>query len=390
MRAPAAVVGLGMSGPSRSDYRPAYAFACEAIAIALEDSGLRREDVDGLLISRSGASSDADLSLALRDDAGLGKLSMLSLVYGEGTSAAQTLQMAALAIAAGQARTVVCVYADAPVKEGKPARSSFGRVKSLQRMDGLRYAAGLFGGAALYGLATRRHMYLYGLKPSELAAVAISTRQWAQRNPRAVFRSPLDLDDYLAARWIVEPLRLFDCAVPVNGGIAVVLTSPDRAPDLQQMPVYIRGMGQGHSAEADRIRYEASTFDAARVARDQALVAAGITLGDIDVCEIYDAFSFIPIAMLEAYGFCALGEGGAFVASGAVGPGGSLPMNTGGGHLSAHYLQGMTPIVEAVEQVRGTAGERQCARNDFVLVTNEGGRFDHHANLIFSPHRGMA
>lgn len=123
-------------------------------------------------------------------------------------------------------------------------------------------------------------------------------------------------------------------------------------------------------------------------ARDIAFGMAGITLADVDQCQIYDAFSYITLLTLEEYGFCQKGEGGPFVASGVTGPGGALPTNTGGGHLSGFYLQGMTPVAEAVIQARGQAGERQCARHDIVLVTNEGGRFDHHACLVLSPHPG--
>lgn len=387
MTARAAIIGLGMSGPTRSEARPAYAFAKEAIDRALTDAGVPRTDVDGLLICRSGAASDADLDLSIRDDAGLAHLKLLNLLYGEGTSAAQTVQAAALAIAAGLVRFVVCVFADAPVVPNRPSGRSFGRIKTVKGVAGLRYCAGLFGGGALYALAARRHMHDYGTAPEHLGAVAVAARQWAAMNPQAMLRNPLTLQDYLAARWVVEPLRLFDFAIPVNGAIALVLTAADRACDHPRPPVYVRGMSQGHVAGVDRLRFDDASLDGIVRARDALLHDSGLSLDHINVCQIYDAFSFATIAVLEAYGFCARGEGGPFAASGAIAPGGALPTNTGGGHLSAHYLQGMTPIAEGVIQARGEAGERQCENWDFVLVTNEGGRFDHHAALILSPHK---
>lgn len=386
-RAPAAAItGLGLAGLTRDAAGPAHVLARQAVAAAVQDAGLGLRDLDGLVICRSGAASEADLGLALQRMLSLQNLALLQVLQGEGTSVVQALQTAAMAVDAGLARHVAVVFADAPMQPDKRASESFGRVKTSRGFGGLRYSAGLVGGAAMHAMAARRHMALYGTTHEHLGAVAVHTRCWALLNPQAALRTELTLDQYLAARWIAEPLRLFDCAMPVNGGIAVVVSAADRAKDMAQPPVYLRGFGQGHPGTPDQRGFEPLVHSGAAQARDTALRMAGIGLGDIDLCQIYDAFSYLTLVTLEEYGFCAKGEGGPFVASGATGPGGSLPTNTGGGHLSGFYLQGMTPVAEGVLQARGAAGARQCARHDMVLVTNEGGRLDHHACLILSPH----
>lgn len=385
----AAIVGLGTAGLTREETPPAAMLAAEAIGHALKDSGLHRRTIDGLIVTRSGAASAKDLDLDLQRLAGLRDLRLLQVLHGEGTSAIQSIQVAAMAISCGLVSHVMCVFADAPLKPGKATRESFSRIKSAEGLRGLRYSSGLFGGAASHAIAARRHMAMYGTTSEHLGAVAIAARQWAQLNPRAVLRKPLAMSDYLAARWIVEPFRLFDCAMPVNGAVAVLVTSAEKAAAYSQPPVHILGMGQGHPATLDQRGSDAEVHSGARLAAATAFGMAGITARDVDICEIYDAFTYLTLVTLEEYGFCEKGKGGEFVASGAIAPGGSLPTNTGGGHLSGYYLQGMTPVEEAVQQARGQAGARQCARNGVILVTNEGGRLDYHANLLLSPHRSV-
>jgi len=386
----AAITGLGMVGLTRSTPGPADALARQAVTAAIADAGLRHADIDGLVVCRSGAASESDLGLALQRTLSLRHLALLQVVHGEGTSVLQALQTAAMAVGAGVVRNAAVVFADAPMKAATPASKSFGRVKSSRGIKGLRYTAGLFGGAAVHALAARRHMAVYGTRQEHLGAVAVQTRRWATMNPRAVLRSELTLDDYLRARWIAEPLRLYDCAMPVNGGIAVIVSRADQAAHLAQPPIFMPGFGQGHPGLPDRRGFEPGLSTGAGQARDRAFAMAGVALSDVDQCQIYDAFSFMTLLTLEQYGFCASGEGGSFIASGATGPGGALPTNTGGGHLSGFYLQGMTPLAEGLIQARGQAGERQCPRHDVVLVTNEGGCFDHHACVLLSPHADIA
>lgn len=377
-----AITGLGMEGLDRTGTSSARQMAVAAIRSAITDAGLSPGEIDGLIVCRSGAATDQDLGLDLRIRAGLGTLSVLSLLHVEGASAVAAIQAAAIAVASAGATNVVCVFADASLTPGQPSRQSFGRIKQEYGIEGLRYAAGLFGAPALHALAARRYMYLYGASSEDFAAVAIAARQWASMNPRAVFRDPLSLDAYLAARWIAEPLRLFDCAVPVNGAIAVVVSRTQTAAQFPHPPAYILGAGQGHAHGPQQRGFDSEGKSGAAVAAESAFAMAGIGVEAVDICQFYDPFTYSTLWALEEYGFCRRGEAKNFVAEGKIAPGGSLPVNTGGGHLSGFYLQGMTQVAEAVQQVRGEAGARQCQRHDIVLVTNYGGCFDYHACLL--------
>lgn len=384
----AAITGLGCAGLTRKPTAGPEPLAVEAIEAALQDAGLKHSDIDGLLITRSGGASTPEPGLGLQQLAGFRNLSLLQTVDCEGTSAIQMLYTASCAIAQGMVKHIVCVFADTPLTSGKSGHEAFGKAKPVSGIAGLRYAAGAFGGAANYALATQRHMAQYGLREAQLGAVAVSTRAWAMLNPQAALRTPLTLDAYLASRFIVEPLRLFDCAIPVNGAIALVVSAASHCADLASRPAYIHGLGQGHSGF--RWHRDFVEYSGIAQARDQALAMAGIALDEINVRELYDAFTFMTLYALESYGFCQPGESGELAASGALGPGGSLPTNTGGGQLSGYYMQGMTPLAEAIIQARGQAGERQCAQHDVVLATNDGGFFEYHACAIISPHASLA
>jgi len=193
------------------------------------------------------------------------------------------------------------------------------------------------------------------------------------------------MEDYLNSRMVVEPFRMLDCCFPVNGAAAVVVTGVKQAKDCKRKPVYIHGMGQGHAGLPARAGYDRETTSGAKRAGKNAYKMAGIKAKDVSICEFYDAFSYVGIASLEAYGFCKPGEGGPFIADGHTAPGGKLPVNTGGGQLSGYYLQGMTPITEAVIQGRGDGGKRQVKKNDVILVSGNGGRLQFHGSLIMSP-----
>jgi acetyl-CoA acetyltransferase len=179
---------------------------------------------------------------------------------------------------------------------------------------------------------------------------------------------------------VVEPFHLYDCCLVSNGGVAVIVTSAERAKDLRCTPVYLWGSGQGHLGgdPADTLT------SGAVVAKEAAFAMAGVGPRDIDFCELYDCYTFTVIVTLEDYGFCGKGEGGPFVATGATGPGGRLPVNTGGGQLSSFYMWGMTPVAEAAIQLRGQGGERQVARHDIALVSGNGGLLSTHSTAILS------
>ncbi|MCU1344683.1 MAG: hypothetical protein JWL70_949 [Acidimicrobiia bacterium] len=386
MFARAAIAGLGITDVGKVYGRTAGDFAADAIRLAVADAGLVLNEVDGLLLS-NGVSGGVGLTLA--HELGLRDLRLLSEVRAYGATAIAQVQLAALAVASGLATTVVCVHADAPLKDpGASAGAVYRAAFQAQQRRGLAamsVAGGQRGINNGYALAARRHMQRYGTTSEQYAAVAVGQRQWAAMNPKALFRQPITVDDHQRSRWVAEPLHLLDCCMVSNGGIAVVVTTAERARALAQPPVYLWGSAQTHPGYP---MARGSTFGlttGASISGPEAMAMAGITTGDVDMCQIYDCYTYTALVTLEDYGFCGKGEGGALAASGALAPGGVLPTNTGGGQLSGYYLWGMTPLSEAVIQARGHGGERQSPRHEVILVSGNGGTLDHHATLVLSP-----
>ncbi len=381
MNSAAAITGLGLTEMGRV-YRDAEDLAAEAVFLALEDAGLQKSDLDGLLIN-TGMSDEVGLLLHIT--LGLKELNLLTYMQGYGSSAGQMIQYAAMAVANGLATTVCCVFGDSPLKENQRSGAvSYARTGRPDAMVSLDTVYGFAGALPKYALAAQRHMDLFGTTQEQLAAVAISQRQWAAMNPRASKREPLDLDGYNASPWVVEPFHILDCCLVSNGGVAVIVTSAERARDLKQPPVYIRGFAQAHNHDTGQTDHDPLIHTAGARSAPRALAMAGAKVSDVSQCQIYDCYTYTVIATLEDYGFCEKGEGGPFVADGRLGPGGVLPTNTGGGELSSFYMWGMTPISEAVIQARGQGGERQ-APNDLIMVSGNGGMLAYHATLMLSP-----
>jgi len=389
LKGKAAISGLGITEQGRVYGHDAAWFACEAVKLAIEDSGLRKDEIDGLLVNQGVTPLPGLGGIDLQNHLGLTNLRLLSSMNAGGATACMMVQYAALSIAHGMASNVVCVFADAPLREGRGGGAAYGGAMAgmqPQGMRGLYTAFGLFGVNAQYAMAARRHMGMYGTTSDHFGAVAVAERQWATMNPIAQQREPMTLEDYHASRWIAEPFHLLDCCLVSNGGVAVVVSSADRAKDLKQPPAYIWGMGQGHPGDLRRKGWDVETKTGAPIAKERAFSMAGVGVKDIDVCQVYDCYTYTVLVTLEDYGFCEKGEGGPFVADGKLGPGGALPTNTGGGQLSGYYMWGMTPLSEGVIQTRGQGGERQAAKHDVVLVTGNGGILDHHSTLVLSPH----
>lgn len=386
LRAKCAIAGLGQTRMGKTfDHPGPIGFAAEAVNLALEDAGLQRSDVDGLLVNPGITWLNNPMaSSSLQTAMGLHDLRLTATMNLGGATAAAMIMHAAQAIDAGMAEVVACVFADAPLRPPSPNKRGDGGSAAFYGFAmGLDGYYGLYGVNAHYAFVAQRHMYQYGTTNDHLGAVAVAQRKWANLNPAAQFYdTPMSMADYHASRWVVEPFHLFDCCLVSNGGLAVIVTSADRAKNLKHPPVYILGMGQGHTGR-DPLE---TLLSGAPIARDTAFKMAGIKLSDVNFCELYDCYTFTVLVTLEDYGFCKKGESGPFVASGAIGPGGSLPVNTGGGQLSSFYMWGMTPVAEAVVQMRGDGDRRQVPKHDIGLVSGNGGILATHSTLVLGSH----
>ncbi len=319
-------------------------------------------------------------STTLQNAMGIRDLRLTATMNLGGATAGAMIMHAAQAIDAGMANVVACVFADAPLRPPSPDKGSeSGSAASYGYAQGVNAHYGLFGVNAQYAFVAQRHMYKYGTTNDHLGAVAVAERDWANLNPAAQFYgAPMTLADYHASRWVVEPFHLYDCCLVSNGGLADIVTSAERAKTLKRPPVYILGMGQGHPGR-DPLD---TLISGAPIAKETAFKMAGIKLDDVNFCELYDCYTFTVLVTLEDYGFCKKGEGGPFVASGAIAPGGPLPVNTGGGQLSSLYMWGMAAVAEAIVQMRGDGGRRQVPKHDVGLVSGNGGILATHSALV--------
>jgi acetyl-CoA acetyltransferase len=389
-----ALVGLGMTELGKVYGRSSTSLAAEAIQRAVADAGLALSDLDGLLVS---AGIKQDVGVGLAAVLGLGELNLLAQVNAFGATAGVMVAQAVQAIAAGNATTVACVFADTPLKPDRSAGVSWrspnrsGTSSTAGRgLAGWSVASGAVNPNILYALCARRHMQAYGTHSQQLAEIAVAQRAWAAGNPAAQLREPLTITEHQESRWIADPLHLLDCCLVSNGAIAVVVTAADRATDLARPPVFVWGFGQAHAPRRMHAGSQWGLVTPAARSGPQAMWMAGIGVDDVDVAQLYDCYTYTVLVTLEDYGFCAKGEGGEFVSDGRLAPGGKLACNTGGGQLSAYYMWGMTPLSEAIIQVRGDGGARQAPRNDVVLVSGNGGILEHHSTLVLSPHQRAA
>jgi acetyl-CoA acetyltransferase len=383
-----AIVGLGISELGRVYDKSATSLAADAVRAALTDAGLTLDDMDGLLVSHGLRN---DVSIRLAPVLGLHDLTVLEQVNAYGATAGVMIAMAAQAIDSGAAEVIACVFADVPLRPRARSGAAYdGASRELRGFAGLQTAAGVTNPNIWYALAARRHMERYGTTSEQLGAIAVAQRAWAAGNPLATMRTPITLADHQASRWVAEPLHLLDCCLVTNGAIAVVVTSAQRAAHMNRPPVHIWGYGQGHTLRQMHAGSSWGLITGAVGAGKQAMSMAGISPGDVTLCQLYDCYTYTVLVTLEDYGFCAKGEGGPFVADGRLAPGGTLPCNTGGGQLSGYYMWGMTPLAEAVIQARGEGGLRQVASPEIVLVSGNGGHLEHHSTVILSPQRRVA
>jgi len=376
MRAKAAIAGVADAASPTGDLDlRGQRLQVAMIREALDDAGLTIADVDGICTADPGMGA-----MGLAEHLGVRPVFVDSTMTG-GSSFEVHLEHAASLIAHGQAECIVSVYAATPHSDRRRAREAGGGGGGRPRRPG-----GLYPGAAweapfglrmpigAYALAASRHMHEFGTTPEQLAQIAVSTREWAVKNPRARFQDPISIDDVLASEMVCSPLHKLDCCLQTDGAGAFVMVSAERAPTLRKPPVYVLGAGTctTHSIIS---QMPTLTTTGTAVSGAKAMAMAGVTHEDVDLLMLYDSFTITTLLLIEDLGFCPKGEGGPFVEDGKLGPGGSLPTNTNGGGLSYTHpgMYGMFLVVEAVRQLRGEAGDRQLDRCDVAIASASGG-----------------
>jgi acetyl-CoA acetyltransferase len=343
-----------------------YELICKAILAAVDDAGIATRDIDGMAFYATGFEPGT-----ITESLDIPELTFASVISSYGGGSAGILDLAAMAIETGRAKTVMCVGAC------QQALARYGQSYAPQTAVPERIwagAAGLTGPGQAMALLAQRHKHLYGTRREALAEVVMASRAAAAGQPQAVRRKTLTLDNYMAAPMLADPLCRFDFCVETDGAVAFIVTSAERARDLRQRPVHIAASAHGGSRDWGRAFFSFNMPDETFASAGAEPIArrlykmAGIGPRDIDVALLYDHFSPLVIMQLEDYGFCGRGEGGAFVESGAIRLDGAIPVNTHGGHLSEAYIIGMSHIREAVAQMRGTA-INQVADARFALVS---------------------
>jgi acetyl-CoA acetyltransferase len=354
----------------------------EAAYRALADAGLTVRDIDGLLVR--GPDTSYTFHQELGERLGINARFSTTTCNG-GASQILSVIQAAMAIEAGLCSTVLCGYGRSAWSRTHADETT--RVRAQTRSEDMMAKEfgpeyGYFSAAATHALGARRHMHVYGTRREQLGAIATAFREHALKNPEAQMKKPLSLAEYLEARMIVDPFGLYDCSLRSDAAGAVIVTSRERARDLACKPVLIKGFGTFNNLSG---WFEGDNMirTAAAESGKAAYAMAGVSPKDIDTAQIYDCFTYMVMVQLEDYGFCKKGEGGDFVASGALRSGGVLPTNTSGGQLSESHAEGMLQIVEGARQLQGIYGpDRQVKDAELCLVSGHGGNTVCHSSLI--------
>lgn len=352
-----AIAGIGQTEFSKNSGRSELQLAAEAIRAAILDAGLRPADVDGMVTM----TIDTNDELALMRSVGIEMVRWTSRTPFGGGGASALVEHAAAAVASGAADVVVIYRAfneRSGTRFGQPTQGPAQASVNWYRPYGLDTPA------KMYSLWFQRYMYRFGLTNEDFGRYSVVARKHAATNPNAWFYNrPITLEDHQSSRWIVEPiLRLLDCCQESDGGVAIVVTSTERARDLNQPVVPIAAASQGNVINGDVVfnYYDPDTarFPQAEYVAQQLWDGSGLTPKDIDAAMIYENFSPVVFYQLEAYGFCGYGEAKDFIADGNIELGGSLPVNTHGGLLGEAYIHGVNNILEGVRQIRGTAANQ--------------------------------
>lgn len=364
-----AIVGIGRTAYTRRSGRTPLAMAAEACRAALADAGFGAERLDGMLTYHA---NDSAIPLEVSWALGIPELEWSNAVFGGGNLVADCIATAAAVIRADMCRAV-CVYRSLNGRSGH----RFGTVTGPVAVGGDgQFSAphGFLVPAQWVAMWAARHQEVYGSTCEDLGRIAITQRAHAVRNPHAIAREPLDLEGYLAAPWVNEPFRTYDCAFEVDGAVAVIVAGEDVARDAAQPPVWLLGSANSQSG-AGWIQWDDMTSMYSRTVAPRLWQRTGLRPADVDVALMYDCFTYTVMATFEDFGFCAKGEVGDYFAAGRASYGGDVVVNPHGGLLSEGYLHGLNHHYEAVLQLRGQAGERQVPGAELALVTAGAGPY---------------
>lgn len=379
-----AIVGVGEVGPPKGTPYPSYyGMAAEVADKALQDAGLTKKDIDGVVFTTAyGPPMPFPSSTTgyFCEYTGIKSVWYENYPYGSMPTGPSVVHRAAMGIEAGLAKTVLVINSDNWLTRN--SRSGAVEVMASRAFDSqYEWPYGPYP-MTIMSLMAQRHMHVYGTTSAQLAEVAVAARKWALMNPISFSygQAPeITVQDVLDSRMIVSPLHLLDCCIVTDGGTAYVVAEADRAKDFPNPPVYIKGMGEmGHGRYITWVPDLADLQIAGRAVK-QALQQADLTINDIDLVYPYDPGTILTVIYLEQMGFCKVGEGGSFVEGGRIGPGGDLPVNTHGGLLSCRHsaFSGASfQLSEAVQQLRGQAGDRQVKDAETAILLCEGGWFN--------------
>ena len=369
----AAIAGIGATDFSKDSGRSELRLAAEAVTAALDDAGLTPADVDGLV----SFTMDTNTEIAVSRAAGIGELTFFSRIHYGGGAAAATVQQAAMAVATGVAEVVVCYRAfneRSGQRFGQVNSALVQQVNSSGTDNAFSYPHGLSTPAGFVAMVAQRYMHDFGATSEDFGRIAVADRKHAANNPNAFFYDkPITLAEHQSSRFIAEPLHLLDCCQESDGGVAIVVTTPERARDLKQKPVTIAASASGAGPDqyimTSYYRPDLATLPEMGLVGRQLWGQAGFGPGDVDAAILYDHFTPYVLMQLEELGFCGRGEAPDFVRQdGVFDVDGALPLNTHGGQLGEAYIHGMNGIAEGVRQLRGTS-VNQVADPSKVLVT---------------------
>jgi acetyl-CoA acetyltransferase len=368
---PVAIVGVGYHPPVRHASPDILTLTRVASLAALEDAGLKPADLDAIFQYSFGARGDSPVAVAAQRMLGVPNLVAFNDMLGTGPAGLAGLMNAAMAVGSGACETALvyrCITREAGYNGATTGVSAAGATQFLAPYG---YAGGIMMAMAM---KIRRRIEQYGGSKEDYGQIALNARRWAKDNDRALFRDPLTMEDYLASRPIAEPLQLLDCDYPVNGAVALIVTTAERARDLPKQPVLIDSFAYGTGGNPDWVFTDDFIYGGTINAAERLWSRTKLKPKDVDIAELYDGFTHITISWIEALGFCGLGEFGDWVDGGRrIGPGGDLPLNTHGGQLTEGRLHGLAFVSEAVLQLRGDCGPRQVAGAKVAAIANAHG-----------------